>query len=70
MDYGDINICCSFYYSILVVLNPKLILTVYNIWDKHMNFYVMVVCNTLNLNFINMHYHLNNCLKCLHEKTF
>jgi hypothetical protein len=54
----------------LLFVNPELILMVYNIWDKHMNFHVMAVCNTFNLNFINMQYYLNNCLKFLHQRTF
>ena len=69
MDYSDADICYSFFILFLLFLNPELILIVYNIWGKHMNFYVMVVC-TFNLNFINMHYYLNKCLKFLHERTF
>jgi len=54
----------------LLFLNLELILIVCNIWDKHRNFNAMVACNTLNMNFMYMHFYLNNCLKVLHERTF
>jgi len=54
----------------MLFLNLELILMVCNIWDKHRNFYAMVVCNILNMNFMCMHFYMNNCLKVLHERTF
>jgi hypothetical protein len=71
IDYDVADICCSFFFIIFMLfLNLKLILMVCNIWDKHRNFYAMVACNILNMNFMYMHFYMNNCLKVLHERTF